>query len=237
MPDEFELYPCMVDGQPASIYVNMRFEDTGERAGDTVYWLAVKIHDPGPHGIGTAAEAEVLDAFEEAAIASVAAAGLVYAGRMRSHGIWEITFYGEAGHEDAVSSAAHELADHRVTTKSQLDRGWSYYQELLLPDAERRQWIDDRRLVQVLQEQGDRLHVPRRVDHWAVFPSQEARDAFIAAVRPHGFDAEIEAEQVRVWRTDPIELDHIHDVVMLVLDAAEAAGGDYDGWETSIESG
>lgn len=237
MTDAFEVYPCLVDGAPASIFVNIRYEDEAERTGDTVYWLAVKMRDPGPHGVAVAEEAEVLNAFEEAAIASVAAEGLVYAGRIRSGGIWEITFYGPAGHLDALNNAAHELADHEVQVRSRADADWSYYRELLLPDAERRQWIADRRLVQVLQEQGDRLSPPRRVDHWAVLPTPEARAAFVAAVRPHGFEVASDGDEVQVWRVDPIELDHIHDVVMLLVDAAQAAGGQYDGWETSIERG
>jgi len=237
MADAFEFYPCLVDDAPASIYVNLRYENAAERGGDTAYWLAVRMRETGPHGIGTAEEGEVVNAFEEAVIASVAAAGLVYAGRLRTRGIWEMTFYGPAGHLDVVQDAAHELAGRTVEVRTRPDPDWRYYRELLVPDAERKQWMDDRRLVQILQEQGDRLSVPRRVDHWALFPSADARAAFVAAVRKAGFETEIEDDAVHAWRTDPIELDHIHDVVMLLVDAAGEAGGEYDGWETSIERG
>jgi hypothetical protein len=239
--DAYEFYPCLVDGAPASIYLNMRFEHDPQPQATTAYWLAVRFNDRGEHGVGTAAEAELLNAFEESAIERLAAVGLVYAGRVRTSGMWETTFYGPPGHVDDVRAVTQSLADHRAEVRSAPDVAWSYYRDFLLPDAERRQWIDDRRLVQVLAEQGDRLTTPRRVDHWASFDSEHARDAFIAAVEVHGFIADrAEAEgrfEASVHRVDPIELDHIHDVVMLVLDAAEAQGGTYDGWETGIESG
>ena len=62
------------------------------------------------------------------------------------------------------------------------EAAWTYYRELLLPDAERRQWMDDRRMVQILSEQGDRLATPRRVDHRLSFPDTPSRDTFITAV-------------------------------------------------------
>jgi hypothetical protein len=209
--DAYEFYPCMVDGEPASIYVNLRYEHGAEPGADTVYWLDVRMADGGPYGIGTADEGEELNAFEEAAIASVGAVGLVYVGRLRTRGVWETTFYGPAGHVDAVRAAAHELVGHTVEVRSERDADWSYYRELLLPDAERRQWMDDRRLVQILREQGDALTPPRRVDHWAYFSDPGARDAFIEVVRRSGFEAELEDSD------------------------SEEHGGRYDRWSTSIE--
>jgi hypothetical protein len=241
VPDQYEFYPCLVDGAPASIYLNLRYEDE-PRTETTAYWLAVKMLDEGEHGIGTAEEGELLNAIEEAVIARASVAGLVYVGRVRTRGIWEMTFYGPAGRLDVIRGAAKDLAIGRKTeAHSKTDAAWSYYRELLLPDAERRQWMDDRRLVQVLKEQGDALVTPRRVDHWAYFPSAAARDAFVDAAGKQGFEHDADDDQTagrfgaHVFRTDPIELDHVHDVVMLLVDAAHAQGGEYDGWETSIE--
>jgi hypothetical protein len=239
--DAYEFYPCLVDGAPASIYLNMRFEHDPQPQATTAYWIAVRMNDTGAYAIGTAAEAELLNAFEESAIERLATAGLVYAGRVRTSGMWEITFYGPPGHVDDVRAVTGSLADHRAEVRSAPDAAWDYYRDFLLPDAERRQWIDDRRLVQVLADQGDRLTTPRRVDHWASFATAGQRDAFVAALEPHGFIAD-HAEtdgrfEAQVHRIDPIELDHIHDVVMLVVDAALENGGTYDGWETGIEAG
>jgi hypothetical protein len=153
--------------------------------------------------------------------------------------------YGPAGHVEALHAIVRDrVGDRRIEVRSAADPTWIYYSELL-PDAERRQWMDDRRLVQILHEQGDVLVTPRRVDHWAYFATAADRDAFVAEVSSHGFALEEATHEddyaerpfsAWVHRTDPIELDHIHDVVMILVDAARAHAGVYDGWETSIES-
>ena len=38
----------------------------------------------------------------------------------------------------------------------------------------------------------------------------------------------------QVYRTDAVELDHIHEVVMELVELAQAQGGDYDGWECGV---
>lgn len=243
--DQFDFYPCLVDGKPASIYVNLRFEDAAERAGaDTRYEVTLPILDAGPHGIGTAEEAELLNTFEEALIARAAAAGLIYVGRLRHRAQWEVTFYGTSGHDEVMrAAAATSPAGRRAEARSTPDPGWSYYLELLLPDAERKQWTDDRRLLQVLAEQGDRHATPRRVDHRVFFVEESARAAFARAITEAGFalvrmvDAPGSDHPfvAIVSKVDAIELDHIHDVVMEVVDAAAPHGGHYDRWETSIE--
>lgn len=232
--DELDFYPCLVDGAPASIYVNLRYEAVTAPDADTRYTVAVPIRDTGSHGIGTAEEGEVLNAWEETLIERVREKGLVYVGRVRNRGVWEVAFYGPAGHVETVRSAVG-LDDRKSDVRSEFDPSWTYYRELLLPDAERKQWMDDRRLVQILREQGDALVSPRPVDHYVRFDDTIKRDAFVAAVASQGFAAQ-EAEPVvaHVTRDDSIDLDHIHDVVMVLVDAATPLGGRYERWSSAI---
>src|ERR1041385_3742860 len=115
--DAFEFYPCLVDGEPASIYVNLRYEDERPPGADWRYELSIRMRDAGPHGVGTAEEADALNQFEEATIARLTALTLTYVGRMRSRGIWEIVFYGPAGRESDVRDAASWLDDRSVEVK------------------------------------------------------------------------------------------------------------------------
>ncbi len=233
--DDFDFYPCLVDDAPASIYVNMRFEAAPPATHDTRYTIAMLMREPGEYGIGTAEEAAALDLVEEALMARAFVLGLVYVGRLRSRGVWEVTFYGPRGHLAPLRTLATERAgERRVAAVTNPEAAWTYYRELLLPDAERRQWMDDRRMVQILSEQGDRLAAPRRVDHRLVFPDASARDAFTTAASAAGFIVESDDLAVRAHRDDPIELDHIHDVVMTLVDAATPLGGRYERWEAGI---
>lgn len=239
--DAFDFYPCLIDGSPASIYVNLRFEHGTPPADlDSRYSLTITMTDRGPHGIGTAAEGEALDTCEVSIIARATVDGLVYVGRTRSRGDWEITFYGPAGKADVLRDASACAAERKTDVLTDYDPAWRYYRELLLPDADRKRWMDDRRLVEILGEQGDDPDRPRRVDHRASFSTEAARDAFVETAVREGFTREM-APQLRessverrfsaqVFRTDRISLDHIHEVAMTLVDAAAAHGGVYDGW-------
>jgi hypothetical protein len=237
--DAFDFYPCLVDKAFASIYVNLRYVDDERPAvADTRFSVVFEINAPGPHGIGTAAEGEALDAIEQTLMAQLGAHGLVYAGRVRTRGEWEVVFYGPASAAGVVRQSAEAAGrDHKI--RSEADPGWRYYLELLVPDAERVRWMDDRRLVQVLAEQGDRLQVPRAVEHKLEFPSAATRDAFVTDAQRDGFHlvTTVENDHVHVAhveRTDAIELDQIHDVVMILVDAAHRHGGTYVGWTAGI---
>ena len=235
--DAFDFYPCLVDGAPASIYVNLKFETAMPSTHDTRYTVAILMREAGEHGIGTADEAAELDRVEEALMVRAFTLGLAYVGRLRRRGVWEVTFYGPRGHLSPLRTLATERAgDRRVAAMMAPEPAWTYYRELLLPDGERRQWMDDRRMVQILGELGDRLSTPRRVDHRLSFASAAARDAFVAAVAPAGFvaDAADHDLDVHVHRVDPVELDHIHEVVMLLVDAATPLGGRYERWVGAI---
>jgi hypothetical protein len=178
-------------------------------------------------------------------MARAATLGLVYVGRLRNRGEWDVTFYGPPGHEGRLRDEARMRVDERtVSVHVQHDPAWTYYFELLLPDAERRQWIDDRRVVQILKEHGDVLGASRRVDHFAYFDSPASRDAFVQAATAAGFALEDASHDdsaelpygAHVFRDDPVELDHIHEVVMILADAAAAHRGRYGGWEAAIVS-
>jgi hypothetical protein len=244
--DAFDFYPCLIDGAPASIYLNLRFEgEAPPQAADTRYSVTIQMKDRGPHGIGTAEEGEALDASEVSIITRAKEAGLLYVGRARSRGEWEVTFYGPAGKLAALREAAAASAGARtIDVDSEADPTWRYYRELLLPDAERKRWMDDRRMVDILTEQGDDVTRPRRVDHRASFTTEHDRDAFVAAAVREGFTHEPKLQlressverrfSAQVFRDDRIELDHIHDVVMTLVDAAVAQGGQYDCWTSAI---
>jgi hypothetical protein len=229
----------MVDDAPASIYVNLKYERDRPAMADTCYRVAIELQEPGVYGIGGADEGEALSSLEEQLIA--AAPALHYVGRVRNRGTWESVFYGAPGQRAALQLP--DTGGHRMRVFADPDPDWGYYTDLLLPDAERRQWTDDRRMVTILSEQGDVLVTPRRVDHHAYFPTARARVAFVAQLVPDGFTLALATEELdREWpfgaqiqRSDAIELDHIHDVVMIVVDAAIAHGGRYERWECGVE--
>lgn len=240
--DDWDFYPCRVDGHPASIFLNLRYEHTRSPSSiNTLYWLRIYMSDAGEHGMGNSQEAEGLFSVEDTLTDSAESLGLVFVGRLRNNGAWQVTFYGPDDQSTAFDALANDLdlGGRQFETGAKPDSEWTYYREFLMPNAERRQWMQDRQVVAVLEEHGDVHSIPRRIDHWAYFRSPAARQAFVESVIPEGFALEgtsdDEAFSAQVFRTDTVELDHIHDVVMKLFKLAELHGGDYDGWECPVE--
>ena len=240
----WDFYPCHLDGAAASILLDMRFEHgTRPPTANTLYRVRVQMLEPDEHGMGSANEATAHNALDDAVSERATKAELIFIGRIRSGGVWELAFYGPAGRNDALQSLRELYVDRRTYADVRPDPDWGYYREFLLPDDERRQWMEDRRLTDLMEEHGDTLTTPRRVDHWAYFASAEARDQFVSAAKQAGFELESASdadEQERpfgaqVFRVDAVELEHIHEVVMQLHALAVAHDGDYDGWESPVE--
>jgi hypothetical protein len=146
-------------------------------------------------------------------------AGFTYVGRLRTAGDWPLTFYGRPGQEKKLEQLVVDACGERGhRTASREDGGWSYYDSFLLPDAERWQWILNRRVVHQLAEAGDHHATARPVDHYVHFDEPDARDAFAAAAK--GLQAESTEESgerpcgAHLVRTDRVELGQFHRVVM-----------------------
>jgi len=246
--EEWDFYLCKVDDAPASIFLNLGFRNSAPiTSADHRYSCQIEILDPGEHGMGIGTDALALQELEDAIVEEAQKAGFFFVARLRNHARWQLTFYGSEKLDSTLRSLVSEIllasAERQYDIASKPDADWSYYFDFLFPDAERWQWILNRRVVEQLEAEGDSLSEARRVDHWAYFDSVAARDEFVEVVRNHGFEIERIADDVegdhpfsaQVYRHDSVQLHFIHDVVMSLKQTAEELGGNYDGWETSVE--
>ncbi len=243
--EEWEFYPCRVDDAPASVLVDLAWSRRARPDGiDTLYASCFEMADPDEHGMGSRDEAEQLYVAEDEIVAAVRDHGLVYVGRLRNNAIWQLTFMGPPERratleEISRSVTAADLRPLRIV--DQHDPSWSYFDGFLMPDRERMQWIQDRRVVDTLTKHGDTLTEPRRVDHWAYFRSEADRDAFCSHARERGFETlDTEASEsetpygAQLRRQDSVRLEDIHELVMILHDLADDHRGHYDGWETRV---
>tara|TARA_R110002096_G_scaffold292224_1_gene486477 strand:- start:9094 stop:9900 length:807 start_codon:yes stop_codon:yes gene_type:complete len=246
-PDAWETYFTTVDDAPASIALDIFVGEHAPLAKNTNL-LAVLIHmnDPGEHGLGDGVDSEALRHVEQQIVhAYEQELDVLFVGRVRSQGVWQLYFYGAEGEE--LEQRAAQLLSGFSGWKQELhitsDPEWEIYFDLLFPDRERLQWIQDRKVCEALAEQGDPLVVPRRVDHYAYFATSADRQRFIDAsgkehfeVEAVGFDPDEDdmAYTVQLHRTESVELETIHDVVMDLIVCATEHDGLYDGWETSV---
>jgi hypothetical protein len=199
-----------------------------------------------PDGQPEPAEAEALVRVEDLLAATLAPAGAIYAGRVTLAGFREHHFYlpdavGVRAELDTVRAA---LPDYDLGERGEDDPAWQVYRHELFPTPRTWRWLLDRRAVEALARRGDQAARARPVDHQASFPTAEAREAFVAALLPLGFEPVARRDDgpspsgfgVDLRRADPVTLREIHAVAWSLAEAAARQGGGYDGWEAEPAS-
>ncbi len=136
--------------------------------------------------------------------------------------------------------ARYPSEDYFISIKE--DDEWEYYLDFLYPNEEIINYMSDRNVVMALENEGDILVAPRRIDHWFYFNKDQEREAFIQEVFDLGFFIDKKAEidhvdypfQLQIYRDDTAILEDLHDTTTELREMVEKHNGLYDGWETIV---
>lgn len=100
--------------------------------------------------------------------------------------------------------------------------------------ADTGQQLDARR------QMGDRLEVPRVVDHVALFRSKGAATSAAEALRALGYTVDVRAKlfstTIEAHKSERLDADEPVRFVTEVFEVVERNGGTYDGWGGEVES-
>jgi len=131
---------------------------------------------------------------------------------------------------------------YQYEADSREEPDWSSYFSYLYPSDADRQTIENRRVCEALERNGDKLSEAREIDHWAYFPDAESLKAYVAEASQLGFEVRAisvpdESHQTycaQLWRSDIPAFNAIDDVTLPLFDLAAKHGGEYDGWESIV---
>ncbi|MCB9794293.1 MAG: DUF695 domain-containing protein [Alphaproteobacteria bacterium] len=243
MSQQWDFYFCRVDGQVASILIDLGLLNQGvDESKPTLLSVRLPLLDAREDGLTTQEEAEALNVVEDRlATALEQSAEAVAVGRLTTAGYRELFFYGAsaAGLREAIG-AAIEGTGYRPVFRSAEEPDWSTLFDFLAPDDDSFRWILDRRVLDQLVSHGDDPRQPRPVDHYAYFADAASREAFLHEVRGMGFEAEAGAETeagllgAHMVMHHPVLLGRVHPITSALVQLAKRHGGDYDGWGSPI---
>jgi regulator of RNase E activity RraB len=230
--NEWDFYPCRVDGEPASILINLRFryEDPAEH-NDHVYHAFIRMREAGPQGLGTRGEMDRLTPLEDAVFDRVEQAGAQPVGRLRYQGVWQLSAYGPK--ELPWAAWIAELVGADVEVQCHADPDSNYLNDFLLPDDERLQWIMDRRVCDQLREHGDDASLPRPVEHFLEYENT-APEGLVEAIRELGFDVTDSGDGLECVKVHSVELETVHEVSMQLSELADRYEAAYSGWGAPV---
>lgn len=123
------------------------------------------------------------------------------------------------------------------------DKEWTYYKDFLYPNEETQNYMADQSVLIHLEEAGDNLTKPRRVDHWLYFSKEtkmnDCKEELIKLnfnIQYAGINEETNLPyELQVWRIDNVDIDSIYPITSKLRKITKKYDGEYDGWETFVE--
>lgn len=242
MSEKWDFYFCLIEDQPASIFVNMGLVANAPITGFGEFgYVRIYMRSPRADGLSSNEEFEALRELEDAITSAIiGGCGARYVGRTTSDGARTLYFYAADGAAfDVVAKEAMvRFPDYEADIGHQDDPDWEVYRGFLYPSPSDHQRILNRHTVESLKEHDDNPNALRQIDHWAYFPDSSGADQYAAFVESEGFrlsHREQNEDGKYLVRCDRVDRpDQIDEVTLPLHERAVELGGEYDGWECPI---
>lgn len=243
---DWDFYFATIENEPASIALDIALADVAPiEELPYMLWASVKLMQPDENGFPNKDEAKIMAAIEDELAAKVKEIDAIQVGRVKSGGMQDLYFYGptDEGFEDLVLSVMKQYPDYLFATDVAEDKEWNEYLGYLYPDHYQYQSIQNRRVIDQLQQQGDQLQTPRHIDHFIAFASEAGRDAFLQQAEQLGFslvskslheDDEDFPFALNIARKDVADWQSVDDYVWELVQLSEKHQGEYDGWGCEV---
>ena len=246
LPQNWDFFMCRIEGAPASIRTNLALIEVAPLEGlSQRLQFYIKMQNPRPDGLSSNEEYPILCDIEDAIGEKAGATGAVLAGVVRSEGFLELWFYTQNAEalaktcEEALQAFEGYQSGYNIAE----DPEWEDYFDFLYPDEFSYQTMQNRKVLMQLEKNGDKMEVPREIDHFFYFKEAAQQQAFAKEAEAKGFkvrfnDDEFVEERkaegkeypymVEATREDsPLDID---DIVWDLLELASPFKGNYDGW-------
>ena len=246
LPQNWDFFICRIEGAPASIRSNLALIEVAPLEGlSQRLQFYIKMQNPRPDGLSSNEEYPILCDIEDAIGEKAEATGAVLAGVVKSEGFLELWFYTQNAEalaktcEEALQTFEGYQSGYNIAE----DPEWEDYFGFLYPDEFSYQTMQNRKVLMQLKKNGDKMEVPREIDHFIYFKEAAQQQDFAKEAEAKGFkvrfnddefveDRKAEGKEypymVEATREDsPLDID---DIVWDLLELASPFEGDYDGW-------
>jgi len=246
LPQNWDFFMCRIEGAPASIRTNLALIDIAPLEGlSQRLQFYIKMQNPRPDGLSSNEEYPILCDIEDAIGEKAEATGAVLAGVVKSEGFLELWFYTQNAEalaktcEDALQTFEGYQSGYNIAE----DPEWEDYFDFLYPDEFSYQTMQNRKVLMQLEKNGDKMEVPREIDHFIYFKEADQQQDFAKEAEAKGFkvrfnddefveDRKAEGKEypymVEATREDsPLDID---DIVWDLLELTSPFEGNYDGW-------
>ena len=246
--EDWGFYFSNVDDIIGSFYIDLGLVKVAPLVDKpNLVWFSVNMNNPREDGLSSNEEFETLSAIEDRLQEFINSKhNSIYAGRLTTDGRRDFYFYmGDTTlYDKSISESMVAYPSYTFDFGIKEDRLWESYLNFMYPNPRQFQSIQNRRVIDNLEKNGDPLTKARPVDHWIYFKTESDRADFLEKIKPLKFDIVSGDEKtsfgdfpykLHISRIDKVDLDSVDDYVLDLWEFANECNGDYDGWETSVE--
>lgn len=246
--EDWDFYFSNVDDIIGSFYVDLGLIKVAPLIEKpNLVWVSVNMNNPREDGLSSNEEFDTLSSIEDRLQEFILSKhNATYAGRLTTDGRRDFYFYmGDTTlYDKTISESMIAFPKYTFDFGIKEDKQWEQYLNFIYPNPRQFQSIQNRRVVDNLEKNGDPLTKARRVDHWIYFKTESDRTNFVKTIEPLKFEIVSGDEKtsfgdfpykLHISRIDKVDLDSVDDYVLDLWEFANECNGDYDGWETSVE--
>ena len=245
---EWDFYFSNVDNKLSLLFVDLGLYKIAPLEDKTIFiWISIKMNSAHTNGLSSATEDEILEQIEGRIVTKLSSKIFsTYVGRLTSNGFRDFYFYVEdtALYSKAISDVMKAYPDYQFEFGSKDDADWSAYFDFLYPSPQQFQSIQNRRIIDQLEKNGDKLTKMRAVDHWIYFRTKKDQDLFLDKIKFDGFTLMTQdydkksgglPYKLHIKRIDKVDWNSVDSYVIYLWKLANDFNGVYDGWETTVE--
>lgn len=245
---EWDFYFSNVDNNPSSLFVDLGLYKVAPIENKSNFmWISIKMNEALANGLSSSGESEQLSKIEDNLVRKINSEFYsTYVGRLTSNGNRDFYFYvgDTTSYEKVLAEFSRTYPDYQMEYGLKTDENWSGYFNFLYPSPQQFQSIQNRRVIDQLEKNGDKLTKMRDVNHWIYFNTKRDRDLFLKRIMYDGFTIVTRdydkasgglPYKLHIKRIDKVDWNSVDSYVLYLWELANKFKGVYDGWETSVE--
>lgn len=250
MSNYWNAYFGYINDKPATVALDMGVtEEVNIEDYQTVVIIKLQLKNPDERGFPSEFESKLLEKINNDIDNLINLNRYLNVGRQTSDGFREHIYYTSENDPKMLLKAADQVLrsnkyEFEVYSIDE-EELWECYFEYLYPNRYQMQHIDNADILEHLNKLGDKLVLPRAVEHWIHFNDQNKMNEFINTIKTEGFIIEKRSSNLDedfeftllISRIDKVDFDSIDELTDFLIEVSESFDGEYDGWETLVIKG
>jgi len=250
IPRDWNVYRSWLDDDPAVFRLNLALDKVAPIE-DFSYCvrITVTLKDPDKNGFFSDEERPTIYAIEDKIFRPLESNKDILVAVLTARGEVTWYFYSQAPEhlQERLSASWDSEFGYSYQVECSEDKQWNFFLKGLYPNIYEKQTIYNREILSACEKHGDQVEVPRPIEHWLYFDTEQDMLNAIEKAAALGFtviDSEkVEAEEeakdledlgyrlILSKENTPVQIDgDTWDLIDIALDTH----GGYDGWETIL---